>query len=256
MVGVTVVSGACGAPTGARAGGRLGGQARDFVSDAESPRSRPVGSDAPGQAGSLRVTPPAVRCHGELGGHVGAGTGQVEPREAKCRWPLVFAAAGARARGDVAAPARPSPPRGRRVQMRVQEAGWVLAARPGTTGVGGQLPPAAVGAGGQWTPRPSPTFLFYSSFFPSRFVMETLTQPPDGGRARPGLRAFGTLRERGAHSALPGKQLDATKSRVGAGGARRSAPALGSLPPPGSPQAPSPRRGLRVAFGKTQPRNI
>lgn len=97
---------------------------------------------------------------------------------------------------------------------------------------------------------------FYSSFFPSRFVMETLTQPPDGGRARPGLRAFGTLRERGAHSALPGKQLDATKSRVGAGGARRSAPALGSLPPPGSPQAPSPRRGLRVAFGKTQPRNI
>lgn len=163
-----VACGACGAPTGARAGGRLGGQARDFVSDAESPRSRPVGSDAPGQAGSLRVTPPAVRCHGELGGHVGAGTGQVEPREAKCRWPLVFAAAGARARGDVAAPARPSPPRGRCVQMRVQEAGWVLAARPGTTGVGGQLPPAAVGAGGQWTPRPSPTFLFYELFPASR----------------------------------------------------------------------------------------
>lgn len=60
-----VACGACGAPTGARAGGRLGGQARDFVSDAESPRSRPVGSDAPGQAGSLRVTPPAVRCRGE-----------------------------------------------------------------------------------------------------------------------------------------------------------------------------------------------
>lgn len=163
-----VACGACGAPTGARAGGRLGGQARDFVSDAESPRSRPVGSDAPGQAGSLRVTPPAVRCHGELGGHFGAGTGQVEPREAKCRWPLVFAAAGARARGDVAAPARPSAPRGRHVQMRVQEAGWVLAARPGTTGVGGQLPPAAVGAGGQWTPRPSPTFLFYELFPASR----------------------------------------------------------------------------------------
>lgn len=52
--------------------------------------------------------------------------------------------------------------------MRVQEAGWVLAAHPGTTGVGGQLPPAAVGAGGQWTPHPSPTFLFYELFPVSR----------------------------------------------------------------------------------------
>lgn len=46
-----VACGACGAPTGARAGGRLGGRVRDFVSDAGSPRSCPVGPDAPGQAG-------------------------------------------------------------------------------------------------------------------------------------------------------------------------------------------------------------
>ena len=84
-------------------------------------------------------------------------------------------------------------------------------------------------------------FVFFSSGFCHR---NADTQPPDCGRPGGGLRAFGTLRERGAHSALPGKQLDATKSPVGAGGARRSAPALGSLPPPGSPQAPSPRRGL------------
>lgn len=93
----------------------------------------------------------------------------------------------------------------------------------------------------------------YSWFSPSRLchgnVHASSRQRPSSAQ---GLRAFGTLRERAAHSGLPGKQLDATTSRVGAG-RRRSAPARPR--PPRSP-APSPRRGLRVAFGKTQPWNI
>lgn len=98
------------------------------------------------------------------------------------------------------------------------------------------------------------TMASYSWFFPSRLchgnVHATSRRRPSSAQ---GLRAFGTLRERAAHSGLPGKQLDATTSRVGAGGGGRSAPARPR--PPRSP-APSPRRGLRVAFGKTQPWNI
>lgn len=94
---------------------------------------------------------------------------------------------------------------------------------------------------------------FYSYFFPPGFVMETLTQPPDGGPAGRGLRAFGTLRERGAHSALPGKQLDATKSRVGAGGARRSAQTLRSLPPPVLRRRPPLAGGCELHLVKPSP---
>lgn len=78
-----------------------------------------------------------------------------------------------------------------------------------------------------------------------------------GSRRRPkaggGLRAFGTLRERGAHSALSGKQLDATKSRAGAGGTRRSSPARGPLPPPGLRGCPPLAGGRELHLVKPSP---
>lgn len=72
-------------------------------------------------------------------------------------------------------------------------------------------------------------------FPPSRLchgnVHATSRQRPSSAQ---GLRAFGTLRERAAHSGLPGKQLDATTSRVGAGG--------GDAPPRRGPALPARRR--------------
>lgn len=77
--------------------------------------------------------------------------------------------------------------------------------------------------------------LIHGFFSPSRLchgnVHATSRQRPSSAQ---GLRAFGTLRERAAHSGLPGKQLDATTSRVGAGG--------GDAPPRRGPALPARRR--------------
>lgn len=75
------------------------------------------------------------------------------------------------------------------------------------------------------------------SYFPQLRVLSwkrshtTSIQRPSSAQ---GLRAFGTLRERAALSGLPGKQLDATTSRVGAGG--------GDAPPRRGPALPARRR--------------
>uniref|UniRef100_A0A9L0J7S7 Carbohydrate sulfotransferase 11 n=1 Tax=Equus asinus TaxID=9793 RepID=A0A9L0J7S7_EQUAS len=47
--------------------------------------------------------------------------------------------------------------------------------------------------------------------------------------------------------------MDATKSQAGAGGPRRSAPARGALPPPGSPPAPSLAGGCELPLVKPSP---
>jgi hypothetical protein len=76
------------------------------------------------------------------------------------------------------------------------------------------------------------TEAIYSYFFsPPGFVMETLTQPPDGGRGRPGTegfwdpagerRALWTPRETAGRDHVPGR----------GGGRRRSAPARPRPPP-------------------------
>lgn len=95
-------------------------------------------------------------------------------------------------------------------------------------------------------------FVFFSSGFCHGNADTTSRRRP----SLPGTEGFWD--PAGARRALrtPRETAGRDQVPVGAGGARRSAPALGSLPPRGSPQAPSPRRGLRVAFGKTQPRNI